>query len=312
MKKQMLILSSLVVALLALALPARAADKIRVVTTLTDLAEWTRAVGGDFVEVRSLCTGVEDTHGVPMRPSFLPLLHRADLVVLLGLECEHAFLPALLDVSKNAKIMKGAAGYVDCSVNIPPAEVPRTLDRAEGDVHPAGNPHYNLDPVLAKTAIRNICAALVDYAPAHKAEFEKNRDAYLAKLDTKIAEWQQLARPLKGVKFVSYHNHWPYFSARYGLQYVGTIEVKAGIDATPRHITELIEMMKKENVKVVVREPQFPEKLPKEVAARTGAELIKLPIMVGGVPEATDYIAMMDYIIHTCMNAAEKAHVAAP
>ena len=163
-----------------LVLPAQAADKIRVVTTLTDLAEWTRAVGGDFVEVRSLCTGVEDTHGVPMRPSFLPLLHRADMVVLIGLECEHAFLPALLDVSKNAKIMKGAAGYVDCSVSIPPAEAPRTLDRAEGDVHPAGNPHYNLDPVLAKTAIRNICAALVDYAPAHKAEFEKNRDTYLS------------------------------------------------------------------------------------------------------------------------------------
>ena len=302
----------LLVALFALALPAPAADKIRIVTSYTDLAEFARAIGGDHAQVQSLCTGVEDTHGVPMRPSFLPLLHRADLLILMGLENEHAYVPALLDVSKNAKIMKGGPGYVDCSRNISPLEAPGTLDRSEGDVHPAGNPHYNLDPVLARTTLQNILDALVNFAPAHEAEFRKGHDAYRARLDAKIAGWQQLAQPLKGVKFISYHNHWPYFSARYGLRHMGTIEVKAGIDATPRHINDLIQMMKKENVRIVVREPFFPERLPREVATRTGGETIKLPIMAGGVPEATDYIAMMDYILHTFVNAAEKMRATMP
>ena len=300
------ILRSLLMTLFALTLSARAAEKIRIVTSYTDLAEFARAIGGYQVQVQSLCTGIEDTHGVPMRPSFLPLLHRADMLILMGLENEHAYVPALLDVSKNAKIMKGADGYVDCSVNIAPLEVPRTLDRAEGDEQPGANPHYNMDPVLVRTILQNILGAMVNCEPAHKAEFEKNCNAYQAKLDAKMVEWQQLAQTLKGVKFISYHHHWPYFANRFGLQYAGTIEIKAGIDATPRHVNELIAMMRKENVRIVVREPFFPEKLPREVASRTDAELIKLPIMVGGVPEATSYMAMMDYILHSFVNAVEK------
>src|ERR1035438_5224524 len=114
--------------------PAHAA-KIRVVTTLTDLADLTRNVGGEFVEVRSLATGVEDTHGVPMKPSFVPLLNRADLVVLVGFDCEHPFLPALLEASKNPRIQKGKLGYVDCSQRVTPVDVPKSTDHSEGDVH---------------------------------------------------------------------------------------------------------------------------------------------------------------------------------
>ena len=104
--------------------PAQAA-KIRVVTTLTDLADFSREVGGDHVEVFSLATGVEDTHGVPMKPSFVPVMNRADLVVCVGFDCEHAFLPALLEASKNPRIQYGKPGYVDCSLGIAPVDVPK-------------------------------------------------------------------------------------------------------------------------------------------------------------------------------------------
>src|SRR6516162_6287833 len=175
------------ITLLALALGAMqvCAAKLRVVTTLTDLADLTRNVGGDFVEVRSLATGIEDTHGVPMKPSFVPLLNRADLLVLVGFDCEHAFLPALLEASRNPRIQIGKSGYVDCSKGVAPVDVPKSTDHSEGDVHPYGNPHYMLAPVLAKTAVQNICDALCAVAPQHQADFEKNRDAYLAKLDAK-------------------------------------------------------------------------------------------------------------------------------
>ena len=280
--------------------------KIRVVTTLTDLADLTRNVGGEFVEVRSLATGVEDTHGVPMKPSFVPLLNRADLVVLVGFDCEHAFLPALLEASRNPRIQLGQPGYVDCSRGVTPVDVPKSTDHSEGDVHPYGNPHYLLDPVLAKIAVKNICDALVAVAPEHAADFTKNSDAYLATLDAKIASWQSELAPFKGTKFVSYHEHWPYFAARFGLVYFGTIELKPGIDPTPRHIEELISTMKSEHVPLVVREPQFPEKVPALIAKETGATLVKLPIMPGGVPDTATYIAEMDYIVNTIATALKK------
>jgi zinc/manganese transport system substrate-binding protein len=289
--------------MIALGLVQAHAGKVRVVATLTDLADLTRNIGGDLVEVRSLATGIEDTHGVPMKPSFVPLLNRADLVVLVGFDCEHAFLPALLEASKNPRIQKGNPGYVDCSKDIVPADVPKSTDHSEGDVHPYGNPHYMLDPVLAKTAIKTICGALVAAAPEHAADFTRNRDAYLAQLDAKIGEWEQAAQSLKGAKFVSYHEHWVYFAERFGMKYFGTIELKPGIDPTARHIEHMILSMKAEHVTLVVREPQFPEKVPRLIAEQAGATLVKLPIMPGGVPHTDTYIEMMDYIVHTLVDA---------
>ncbi|MGA3113935.1 MAG: metal ABC transporter substrate-binding protein [Syntrophobacteraceae bacterium] len=279
-------------------IPAHAA-KIKVVTTLTDLADLTREVGGDLVEVHSLATGIEDTHGVPMKPSFVPIMNKADLLVLVGFDCEHAFLPALLEASKNPRILLGKPGYIDASIGIVPKDVPKSTDHYQGDVHPYGNPHYMLDPVLAKTAIGNIYKALVEFAPQHQAEFTRNRDAYLARLDAKIAEWKKDLLPIKGVKFVSYHEHWPYFAERFGLVYFGTIELKPGIDPTPRHIEELIASMKAEHVQIVLREPQFPEKVPSRIAEQTGATLVTLPIMPGGIPNTETYIKMMDAIVQT-------------
>jgi len=293
-------------ALAAWSLPAQAASKVRIVTTLTDLADFAREIGKDHVDVHSLATGIEDTHGVPMKPSFVPLLNRADLVVVVGFDCEHAFLPALLEASKNPKIQVGHLGYVDCAREIIPKDVPSSTDHSAGDVHPYGNPHYMLDPVLAKTAIKEIYEALAAFDPKDQADFTRNRDAYLGRLDAKIAEWQEKMKPLKGMQFVSYHEHWPYFADRFGLRYVGTIELKPGIDPTPRHIEELIAMMKADKVPLVVREPQFPEKVPRLIAEKTGAKLVTLPIMPGGVPNADTYVEMMDYIISTMVSAAGR------
>jgi len=281
------------------------ADKIHIVATLTDLADLARNIGGDQVEVFSLATGVEDTHGVPMKPSFVPMMNRADLLLEVGLGCEHAFLPALQEASKNPRIQEGKPGCVDCSVGIIPKDVPKSTDHTAGDVHAYGNPHYMLDPVLAKTAIANIYRALVAFAPQSQAEFTRNRDAYLAKLNAKIAEWRQEIQPAKGVKFVSYHEHWPYFADRFGLKYIGTIELRPGIDPTPRHIEELINTMRAEHASIVVREPQFPAKVPTLIASQTGATLVVLPIMPGGVPDTGTYIKMMDYIVHTMVSAAQ-------
>jgi zinc/manganese transport system substrate-binding protein len=293
---------------LMLALPAasQAAAKIRIVTSIPDLADITREIGGDLVEVESLAKGFEDPHGVPIKPSFVPKLNRADLVVVIGLELEHAFMPALLDASKNPRIQPGKPGYIDTSRDIAPLEVPKTLNRSEGEIHPSGNPHYSLDPVLGKSIAKTIHDGLASNFPQHAAVFKTRLDAYLAKLDLKIAAWDEMAKPLKGVKFISYHNEWPYFTKRYGMEYLDTIELKHGIEPTARHLTGLMARMKAEGCKLVAREPQFSERVPNEMAVQTGAKVVKLAIMVGGVPEAKTYIDLIDYNLRTMAEAVKQ------
>jgi zinc/manganese transport system substrate-binding protein len=279
--------------------------KIRVVTTIPDLADMAKNIGGDLLEIKSLATGVENIHAVPMKPSFATLLNRADVVILMGLEMEHAFLPALLEAARNPKILPSAPGYIDCSVYITPLEVPTRIDRALGDIHPGGNPHFNLDPVSGKAMARAITDGLARNYPAHDAVFKKNLATYLQTLDTAITRWQREAAPLRGVKLVSYHPDMLYFAQRFGMEPVGTIEIRPGVDPTPGHIVELEERMRREGVKVVVRELHYPANLAQTVAQRTGAQLVELPVMVGGVPEARDYVSFIDYNIRTMLKAVQ-------
>ena len=292
-----------IIPLLAYTPSLPAADKLRVVATIPDLADMTRHIGGDLVDVTSLATGVEDIHAVPMKPSFALTLNRADVLVLVGLDVEHAFLPALLEAARNPKILRDAPGYVDCSVYVTPIDIPTRLDRSLGDQHPMGNPHINLDPVLGKDMARAIAVGLGRNDPENRATYNKNLAAFTAELDTAIARWRAEAAPLKGKKFVSYHPDLEYFAQRFGMEAVGTIEIRAGIDPTPGHIADLEEMMRKEHVDLVVRERHYPANLAATIAEATGAKLVELPVMVGGVPEAKDYISFIDYNVRTMLKA---------
>ena len=296
---------SLVLAAGLLAVSATGADKLKVVTTIPDLADMTRQIGGDQVDVTSLATGVEDIHAVPMKPSFAVRLNRADAVVLLGLEAEHAFLPALLEAARNPKILRDAPGYIDCSTYITPLEAPNRIDRALGDQHPMGNPHYNVDPVMGKDAARAIADGLSRLRPEHETDFKKNLAAFEEKLDAAIARWEREAAPLRGKKLVSYHPDLIYFAERFGMEPVGTIEIRAGVDPTPGHIADLEERMRREKVDLVVRELHYPAGLAETVARATGAKLVELPVMVGGVPEAKDYISFIDYDLQTMLKAVK-------
>jgi zinc/manganese transport system substrate-binding protein len=297
----------LLAVLLMVPVSLKGADrKIQAVATIPDLADMARNIAGDLIDVTSLATGVEDIHAVPMKPSFAVLLNRADVVILMGLEIEHAFLPALLEAARNPKILRDAPGYIDCSVYVTPLDVPTRLDRALGDQHPVGNPHINLDPVRGKDMARALADGLTRNYPEYEATFKKNLDTYLATLDAAIARWEQEAKPLHGIKLVSYHPDMLYFAERFGMEAVGTIEIRAGVDPTPGHIAELQERMRREKVGLVVRELHYPAGLAETIAQSTGATLVELPAMVGGVPEAKDYLSFIDYNLRTVLKAVQK------
>lgn len=278
------------------------AQQIRVVATWPAVADLTRQIGKELVSVESLATGVEDPHGVPMKPSFVPKMNRADVLVLIGLDDEMSWLPGLEEVASNPKIMPGQRGYIDCSVGIPVAEGPIIRDRSEGDLHPKGNPHYLLDPVYTKIAAQNIAAGLSRNFPQHQAAFEKNLKAYVAELDNWIGRWEKMAAPLKGVKFVEYHQEWVYFANRYGLKRVGTVELKPGIEPTPNHVVNLVQQIKAEKVPLLLYGAQNP-RLPQQIANETGIKALRLYSSSGGRPETDTYIKWIDYTLRSLVQA---------
>jgi ABC-type Zn uptake system ZnuABC Zn-binding protein ZnuA len=291
-------------ALLGVTLPVQA-QRIRVITTIPELADMTRQIGKELVEVESLTRGVEYMHAVPVKPSFVPKLNRADILVENGLDLEISWLAALLEVANNSKILPGQPGRIDCSVGISVLDVPRTVDRSEGDVHPKGNPHYTLDPLNGKTMARNIAAGLSRNYPQHRAAFEKNLNSYLAELEKAIERWQTLAAPLKGVKIVTYHQDWIYFVNRFGLQQIGTIELKPGIEPTPNHLVSLVQRMQQEKARVIIYGPQS-DRYPRQLASQTGASVVRLQSIAGALPDTDTYIKFIDYNLRSLLAAVKK------
>lgn len=282
------------------------ARTIRVITTIPDLADIAKQIGKELVDVESLTRGVEFMHAVPVKPSFVPKLNRANVLIAMGLDLESSWLPALLEPASNPKILPGQPGHIDCSNGIAVAEVPKSVDRAEGDVHPKGNPHYNLDPANGKIIARNIADGLTRNYPQHKAVFEKNLAAYGAELDKALARWQALAAPLKGVKFVAYHGDWAYFAHRFGLQQAGNIEVKPGIEPTPNHLVSLAQRMQQEKVQLVIYGPQS-DRYPKQLAGPAGATVVRLQSIAGGAPETDTYIKFIEHNLKSLLAALKKS-----
>jgi ABC-type Zn uptake system ZnuABC Zn-binding protein ZnuA len=297
------ILGVVAAALAVLAGAADAADKVRVVTTIPDLKSLTEAVGGDLVDVESLTRGTQNFHEAEVRPSMMLKLRRADLLIENGLDLD-AWVDVAVQGANNANIIRGAAGRIEVSHDVPVLEVPTgRVDRSMGDVHPRGNPHFSLDPGLAPIITQNILEGLARIAPQHRAAFEKNRQAFLARVDGEMAKWTKTMAPLKGAKVVGYHPVFTYFLTRFGLAQVGAIEDRPGIPPSPGHLARLIQQMKQERVKAILVEPWNDRKLAERVAEEAGARALVMATAVGAVKGADNYIAAIDYNIRTLAEA---------
>jgi ABC-type Zn uptake system ZnuABC Zn-binding protein ZnuA len=288
--------------------PARAASALRVVTTTTDLASLTQEVGGDRVNVESIARGYQDPHFVEAKPSFLLKLRKADLLIVVGLQLEIAWLPPLITQCGNPRVQVGAPGYLDASQFAEILEIPTTtITRAMGDVHPFGNPHYWLDPENGRRIARGIQAKLAQMQPDDAAYFEQRFQAFSQRLTQAEKGWEGQTRPVRGRKVVTYHRSWPNFVKVFGLEVVGYIEPRPGIPPSPAHTFELIQMMKRENVKLILVEPYFDLKTPNAVARETGAQVAVLLPSVGGEKQVTDYFQLFDYDIGVLTRAFQAA-----
>ena len=277
---------------------ACAASKLKVVGATTDMAALAEEVGGDRISVESIARGYQDPHFVEAKPSFLLKLRQADLLIVVGLQLEIGWLPPLITQCGNARIQVGAPGYLDASQFAEILEIPTgIITRAMGDVHPLGNPHYWLDPENGRRLARGIQTKLAEMRPADAAYFEERFQSFSQRLTTSEKTWDEEMKPLHGRKVVTYHRSWPNFAKRFDLDVIGYIEPRPGIPPSPGHTVELIQLMRRENVKVILVEPYFDLKTPNAIARETGAQVVVLMPSVGGEKEVTDYFKLFDYDI---------------
>ena len=288
---------------LALPIPAYA-KKLNVVTSTTDMAALSREVGGDKVNVESIAKGYQDPHFVEAKPSFLLKLRQADLLVVVGLQLEIGWLPPLINQSGNPRIQVGAPGYLDASQFAEILEIPQgTVTRAEGDVHPLGNPHYWLDPDNGRRIARGIAGKLSDADPGDAAYFQQRFQDFDKRLTVAEQKWEAEMKPYRGRKVVTYHRSFPNFAKHFGLDVIGYVEPRPGIPPTPSHTVELIQLMRRENCKVVLVEPYFDLKTPQSIGRETGAQVVVYLPSVGGEKGVDDYFKLFDYDIGLLIKA---------
>ncbi len=279
------------------------AAPLRVVTTTTDLASLASAVGGDKVEVAALVPPGFNADFYSPRPSDLFKIHGARLFIQIGLGLED-WARDLVNQANNPNLVKAQVSYQIPLLDIPQGHV----DYSFGDIHPYGNPHYQLDPEDGRIMARNIFNALAYTDPADKAYFAANLAAFEQRLSAAETKWRAAMAPYAGAKFVPYHESWDYFARAFKLVIPTTIESKPGFVPSPKRIEEVIGICKRDNVGLIVTEPYYDASIARLVAGQVGVPYLDLPIDVGGVPQQKDYISMIDYIVGRFVAALGKRH----
>jgi len=295
--------SGIILILLVIACKCAEAGVIHVVTTTQDTKSITEIIGGNKVDVFGIATGYQNPHFVDPKPSYIIKLSNADLFVTVGLDLETGWSPSLLSSSRNPKIQKGSNGYVDASAGIQLMQVPSSINRAEGDIHIYGNPHYWLDPLNGKQMARNICNGLEKISPENKIFFEANLKTFTETIDQKMKAWTAAMAKYHGTKVIAYHNEWCYFENRFGLQIIDFLEPKPGIPPTPSQLAKIIGEIKSNSIKVIISSPYFTSSSSDLVARQTGAKVLTLATSVGAFDDVKNYYDVFDYNIRQLVNA---------
>ncbi|HXF08743.1 MAG TPA: zinc ABC transporter substrate-binding protein [Candidatus Acidoferrales bacterium] len=283
---------SVFLSLLLAVAPAQAA--IRVLACEPEWAALTRELAGDLVVVDSATTALQDPHRIEARPSLLAKARRADLLVCTGAELEAGWLPLLQRQAGNGRIQRGQPGYFEASAQVSLLEKPAQLDRAQGDVHPAGNPHVQLDPVRLAQIADALAKRLAQLDPANASRYAERHADFQARWQAAIKRWQAQGARLKGLPVVVHHKAFSYLADWLGLVVVGDLEPKPGIEPSAAHLAELLESLKTQPARAILRPAYLPAGPSQWLAERTGIPAVELPYTVGGAPGADDLFGLFD------------------
>ena len=285
-------------------LPSGAMADLQVFSCEPEWASLVRELAGDHAQVFAATTAQQDPHHIQARPSLIARMRRADLVVCTGAELEIGWLPVLLRRAGNPRVQPGGDGYFEAANYVPMLEVPVRLDRSEGDIHPKGNPHIQLDPHNIARIAPALSQRLDKLDPAHAADYNQRLADFTRRWQAAMQRWDKQAEPLRGMPIVVHHKSWAYLNAWLGLKEVGALEPKPGVPPTSGHLAELLETLKGTPAKAVIRAP-FQDERPSEWLSKhdPGLKMIEMPFTVGGNAQATDLFGLFDSSIALLLGA---------
>ena len=284
--------------LLLLTIPVTGHATLQIVTTTQDLAALAEAVGGEYVNVRSLTPGTRDPHFAVAKPSMIRKVFRADLLLVIGADMEIGWLPPLLQSARNARVRPGNAGYLDLSSAVPIlGKRSGPVSRAMGDVHAKGNPHYWLDPRNGAHMARAIAARLGELDPAHAADYQRRFQAFARMLDNKLLAWRTELAHLKDSSVIAYHTSFVYLADAFGFRIVDEVEPKPGIAPSAASLNALLTRIKTEHIGVLIMEPYYERRSARYLNEQTGIRVAVLPQSVGALKGIDNYFGLFDAIV---------------
>ena len=299
-------LAVLLAGIAALAVPARAAAALRVVATVPGLAALAKEVGGDKVDVESLSRGTQDPHFVDANPMLAVKLRDADLLVDVGLDLEIGWLPPLVNQSRNAHIQPGGSRRLTAASVIQVLDVPTgPVSRAQGDLHPGGNPHFLTDPRRAGQIAAAIAGKLAEIDPANAGSYGQRNQEFQKRLAAADARWQAQLAPVKGRKVFTRHRTLTYFFDWSGVVSVGELEPRPGVPPPPAHLADLVLVAQREDVRAILVEDYYDTRSADVVANHSKAKIVMIPGDVGGEPGLDTYEKYMEVIVSRIVRALQ-------
>jgi len=266
------------------------AAQLKIAASVPDLASIASYIGGDKVETFSIARGNDNPHFVEVLPSYMIKVSKAALYLKVGLSLDQ-WADDIIQGSRNSKLV-----IVDCSADISVLEKPGKADAILGDVHPQGNPHYWLDPSNGLIIGQNILNALKKYDPENSSYYQANFNNFKKEAENRIKSWKEKMKAFNEQKIISYHSSWVYFATAFDLHIAGNVEPLPGIPPTGKHLSELINLIKSNNIKILLQEPYFPDQSPKFLQRQTGIKIFKFAPSCAGSGK-DDYLKHFDDMI---------------
>jgi len=270
--------------------------------------EWAalvREIAGDKASVNSATTALQDSHRIEARPSLIARMRTADLVVCTGSGLEIGWLPLLLTQAGNPRVQPGNPGYFEASRYVARIEIPAAIDRAQGDIHPGGNPHIQTDPRNIAKVAEAVMERLIRLDAANAQAYRTRGNLFLDRWRAAIQRWEQQAAPLRGVPIVVDHNDWSYLANWIGLREIGSLEPKPGIPPTSTHLAELVSRMQRDPAKIIIYAAYNSPKPAGFLSERTKIPAVMLPLTVGGSDAAKDLFGLFDDTIARLLAAVK-------
>ena len=291
--------------IVSLLCPLIAQAKLKVVATFPDLGSIAREIGKDKIDLVVLGNPKEDPHFVQTRSNFVTSLRDADILIDNGADLELAWLPPLLQKASNSKIDLGKPGRVQASHGIALVNPTPNVMLVAGDAHARGNPHFVMDPMMAKPIAQDIAKSFKAADPANATFYDANYKKFEAIVSAKLQGWRAILQPYQDERLAAYHDSWPYFAHRFGLKIDTFLESSPGVPPTPSHLTDVIQKMKENHIKAILVEPYQDRRLAEKIARSADATVIDVAEFPGGIPGTDSYVSLVNQLVKRVADAVK-------